>query len=205
MKISASKLTLLLIIIFLASPLYAQSDFSFTYYIIRDDNSFRSRNLYNEWINTFSFYTGYTFTGNSSLLRLYYNGDYSTFTNYKDRQNNAHIFGIAGIPFKSKDITINLGASANIRRNKGDYTYYDVNSYSFYANFRYEPELTKTGRIIRVIAFNLTWDGHEFLDAIRNEGTWNKIKAFVKEKSASLSFDVIKAVALHGEIGRAHV
>lgn len=62
----------------------------------------------------------------------------------------------------------------------------------------YEPELTKTGRIIRVIASNLTWNGHEFLDAIRNEGTWNKIKTFVKEKGASLSFDVIKAVALHG-------
>ena len=62
----------------------------------------------------------------------------------------------------------------------------------------YEPELTKTGRLIQVIAFNLTWSGHEFLDAIRNEGTWNKIKAFVKEKGATLSFDVIKVVALHG-------
>lgn len=62
----------------------------------------------------------------------------------------------------------------------------------------YEPELTKTGRIVRVIAFNLTWDGHEFLDAIRNDGTWNRIKTFIKEKGATLSFDVIKAVALHG-------
>lgn len=136
---------------FLTSPLYAQSDFSFTYYIIRDDNSFKNRNLYDEWINTFSFYTGYNFTGNSSLLRLYYNGDYSTFTNYKDRQNNAHIFGIAGIPFKSKDITINFGVSTKIRRNKGDYTYYDINSYNLYTNLIYEPELTK----IYSLGFNL--------------------------------------------------
>jgi hypothetical protein len=62
----------------------------------------------------------------------------------------------------------------------------------------YEPELTKTGRIIRVIAFSLTWEGHEFLDVIRNEGTWKRIKDFAKQKGASLSFDVIKAIALHG-------
>jgi len=62
----------------------------------------------------------------------------------------------------------------------------------------YEPELTKTGRIIRVIPFNLTWKGHEFLDAIRQENTWSKIKEIIKDKGGSLSFEVIKVVALHG-------
>ena len=62
----------------------------------------------------------------------------------------------------------------------------------------YEPELTETGRIIRVIPFNLTWKGHEFLDAIRQEKTWSKIKEIIKDKGGNLSFDVIKAVALHG-------
>ena len=62
----------------------------------------------------------------------------------------------------------------------------------------YEPELTKTGRIIRVIPFNLTWNGHEFLDAIRQESTWLKTKNIAKEKSGTLSFEVIKAIALHG-------
>ena len=61
----------------------------------------------------------------------------------------------------------------------------------------FEPELTKTGRIIRVIPFNLTWSGHEFLDAIRQENTWSKIKKIVKEKGTTLSFEVIKAIALH--------
>jgi hypothetical protein len=62
----------------------------------------------------------------------------------------------------------------------------------------YEPEVTKTGRIIRIIPFNLTWKGHEFLDAIRQEKTWSKIKEIIKNKGGTLSFEVIKAVALHG-------
>lgn len=41
----------------------------------------------------------------------------------------------------------------------------------------------------------LTWEGHEFLDSIRVESTWQKVKAFVKDKGGVMTFDVIKAVA----------
>ncbi len=33
-------------------------------------------------------------------------------------------------------------------------------------------------RLIRVMPFNLTWKGHEYLDAVRDQGVWQKsIKA----------------------------
>lgn len=146
-----SRWNILLLALFLTSPLYAQTDFSLTYYLIRDDNSFKNRSLYDEWINTFSLYTGHTFTGNSSLLRLYYSGDYSTFANYKDRQNNSHRIGFALNPYTGRNNALNLGGSARIRRNKADYIYYNVDIYNFYANFRYGPELTK----IYTVGFNL--------------------------------------------------
>lgn len=41
----------------------------------------------------------------------------------------------------------------------------------------------------------LTWIGHEFLDSIRVEGTWTKIKNVVADKGGVMTFDVIKAVA----------
>ena len=41
----------------------------------------------------------------------------------------------------------------------------------------------------------LTWQGHEFLDKIRNDTLWQKVKATVQSKSLDLSFDVIKTVA----------
>lgn len=41
----------------------------------------------------------------------------------------------------------------------------------------------------------LTWDGHEFLDKIRRDTVWNKVKEIAKTKSIDLSSDVVKAVA----------
>jgi hypothetical protein len=49
-----------------------------------------------------------------------------------------------------------------------------------------------SGKFIRPI--RLTWEGHEFLDAARDDTRWNKAKDIVKEKGGSLTFDVIKAV-----------
>ena len=43
----------------------------------------------------------------------------------------------------------------------------------------------------------LTWEGHEFLDAIRDEATWQLIKQTAAEKSIALSFAAIKAIAQH--------
>jgi hypothetical protein len=42
----------------------------------------------------------------------------------------------------------------------------------------------------------LTWQGHDFLDAIRNETIWQKTKQLVAEKGGSVPFEVLKAVAV---------
>lgn len=42
----------------------------------------------------------------------------------------------------------------------------------------------------------LTWAGHEFLDAAREEGLWQRAKNIAKEKAGGLSFDVLKAILL---------
>src|SRR5688572_14979588 len=59
----------------------------------------------------------------------------------------------------------------------------------------YEPELTKTGRIIKVIAFNPSWQGYEFLDAVRSDAVWSKVKSQAAEKGTALPFDVLKTIA----------
>ena len=45
-------------------------------------------------------------------------------------------------------------------------------------------------------ALSLTWQGHEFLDNIRNDTVWNKVKATIKSKGVDLSFELIKTVAV---------
>lgn len=52
--------------------------------------------------------------------------------------------------------------------------------------------------------YRLTWAGHEFLDSIRDAGTWSKIKSVSLEKGSSLTFDVIKELGmslLKGSVG----
>lgn len=70
----------------------------------------------------------------------------------------------------------------------------------------YHYKLLKNARLIDALdissleeedfaATSLTWQGHEFLDKIRNDSVWNKVKSTVQSKSLDLSFDVIKTVA----------
>lgn len=44
-------------------------------------------------------------------------------------------------------------------------------------------------------ARDLTWEGHEFLDKIRNDTVWNKVKTTLKNKGVEFSFDSSKKVA----------
>ena len=61
---------------------------------------------------------------------------------------------------------------------------------------RCEPIRSSTSdRVIHVIPFELTWDGHEFLDKIRDEGIWHKIVDHIRASGGSLAFSVINSVA----------
>jgi DNA-binding PadR family transcriptional regulator len=46
------------------------------------------------------------------------------------------------------------------------------------------------------LVFDLTWQGHEFLDAIRRETVWQKIQGRIKHDGASMPFELIKAAAI---------
>ncbi|MGK2915978.1 MAG: DUF2513 domain-containing protein [Porticoccaceae bacterium] len=42
----------------------------------------------------------------------------------------------------------------------------------------------------------LTWDGHEFLDAIRSDTVWQRTKNSFVSSGISMTFDLVKSVAL---------
>jgi hypothetical protein len=60
----------------------------------------------------------------------------------------------------------------------------------------YEPELTKTGRIIKAHVIGLNWAGHEFLDSVRSNKVWRKLLKYAKDKGGALPFDLLKALAV---------
>ena len=40
----------------------------------------------------------------------------------------------------------------------------------------------------------LTWKGHEFLDAARNDTVWHKVTASIRSKAAAVPFEVLSAM-----------
>ncbi|WP_251911587.1 DUF2513 domain-containing protein [Lactobacillus gasseri] len=61
-----------------------------------------------------------------------------------------------------------------------------------YVNF----DLTEyNGLVLDGISGALTWEGHQFLDNIRNKSTWENVKSNIKEKVGNASITIIAAVA----------
>ena len=50
------------------------------------------------------------------------------------------------------------------------------------------------GTPLSCLAYALTWEGHEFLDQVRDEKSWNSVVRVARDKGLSLSFEIIKAV-----------
>jgi DNA-binding transcriptional ArsR family regulator len=42
------------------------------------------------------------------------------------------------------------------------------------------------------IAYHPTWEGHDFLEAARNEGIWSKAKSIIASKGGSMTFEILK-------------
>lgn len=43
-------------------------------------------------------------------------------------------------------------------------------------------------------AKSITWKGHEFLEAARNNSRWDNAKKYILEKGGGLTFDILKTV-----------
>ena len=42
---------------------------------------------------------------------------------------------------------------------------------------------------------SLTWGGSDYLDSIRDNSKWKRIKSVIKEKALPFTFDIVKSVA----------
>ena len=58
------------------------------------------------------------------------------------------------------------------------------------------PELHSTGRPPHWSPSRLTWQGHEFLDAARDNTIWNRAMATVKDKIGSIPFTLLQQLLI---------
>jgi hypothetical protein len=67
-----------------------------------------------------------------------------------------------------------------------------------------EPSVSSTSkRIIRVYPMRLTWEGHEFLAAARNDTVWQKTKAKITSGAGDVPYALLKELLL--QTARAYI
>lgn len=72
---------------------------------------------------------------------------------------------------------------------------YDEKSIAYHMTLLTEGGFIRTSQMRAGVIFNaMTWSGHDFADACRDEGVWKKSISAVKDKAASASFDVLLSV-----------
>ncbi|MGO5139788.1 DUF2513 domain-containing protein [Streptococcus alactolyticus] len=79
---------------------------------------------------------------------------------------------------------------------------YDMEVIAYHCDLLFEAGLIKsynpTFADDSLYAFSvgpLTWEGHNFLDKVREDTLWNKTKKVAKEEALPLTLDVIKTIA----------
>jgi hypothetical protein len=82
---------------------------------------------------------------------------------------------------------------------------YEPSSISYHVDLMCEAGLlsceritsgTKPDRLIDAIPFRLTWSGHEFLDAARNDSVWQNAMSVLGKKGISAAFGLLQALLL---------
>lgn len=80
---------------------------------------------------------------------------------------------------------------------------YDGRHISDHIDIMYEAGLlegyaqrAKDGRLIQVFPTRLTWEGHEFIAAARNENAWAKLKEQFRSTGSAIPFKIAQTLLL---------
>ena len=76
---------------------------------------------------------------------------------------------------------------------------YDANSIKYHIYLMHDSNLLHcdpvkseiTGQVLYLMPLNLSWDGNEFLEKVRNDNTWERIKKTIVDKGDAFSFSNI--------------
>jgi hypothetical protein len=120
--------------------LKAQTDIHLMSFMVRDDNAFKNREAYDEWINNSSIYIGHRFAGKTIQLQGYYSADVLNYANNTDLNNYANQFGVTS-HFYFDDYMLHIGAYVKLHNYKEQYIYYEVDRYYINCNLQYDPDL----------------------------------------------------------------
>ena len=133
--------------VFLAAHgLEAQTSVNYTSYLIKDDNAFKNKEAYDEWINNSQLLLGHRYKNDTYQIQGYYSIKLLQYANNSDLSNYAHKVGFSGVfdtIFENRNYSLDVRASARFNKYQERYIYYNVNGYTVNASILYNPSLDR--------------------------------------------------------------
>ena len=102
-----------------------------------DDNIYNNFTKVSDYVNSFTFSSGYDFESTSNNLQFYYIGNLSYYRENIFKSSNSHKLGAVNTYlFSENDNPLNVGVNYSFRNNKDEFSIYDFSIISLYANYR---------------------------------------------------------------------
>ncbi len=167
-----SKILILLLLIF-ADKSFSQLSLSTKFQSYYDDNIYNNYSKISDVINSFSLGSAYDFESEFNNLQIYYMGNFSYYQENYFKSSNSHKIGIVDTYLFSKnDNPLNIGVNYSFRNNRDDFTIYDFNLLSLYANYRQ----TIAGTNSLLIGYLFNYINYKNFSGF----SYNENKAFIK-------------------------
>ncbi|MFC1552725.1 hypothetical protein ACFL6P_09220 [Candidatus Latescibacterota bacterium] len=180
-----------------ASAVFAQTTVNYTGYLVKDDNAFKNREAYDEWINNSSLLLGHQYAGESYRFQGFYSVNFLRYNNNSDLSNYRHMAGFSGEVknYFENDYTLDFSGILKFNQYKEQYNYYNANGYDINISLKNESSLTENH------SFGLSMSQErydEFTDIDNNSyRLWGKYQQFFRSRislTGEASFAVKKYV-----------
>lgn len=159
--------------------LSAQTDVSFTSYLIRDGNTFKSRLARDEWITNPNLRVTHRLGNENYRLQGFYTGDFLLYATNNELNNHTHTFGVTGSYYDDLS-TLSITASARLLNFRESFAYYSANRYSLSGSYEYVPTLEE----LYMLGVAVTNDDYREFDELDNASyrIYGRVQRFFQSK-----------------------
>lgn len=137
-KLKSFKIFLFISSFIFTQSLLSQFNIYSDYQLIYDDNIYNNYLNTEDYINSLSFGGAYNFESEVNNLQLYYEGVLGDYTKNKFKSFNTHKIGFVNTSLFGEEYNpLNVGLNYTLRNNRDNFTIYNFQQLSAYANYRH--------------------------------------------------------------------
>lgn len=136
-KLKSFKLLIFISPVIFTQNLFSQFNIYSDYQLIYDDNIYNNYLNTADYINSLSLAGAYNFESEVNNFQIYYEGVFGDYNKNKIKSFNTHKIGVVNTHLYGDDYNpLNVGLNYTLRNNRDDFTIYNFQQLSVYANYR---------------------------------------------------------------------